>query len=112
MDKKNNRNVNGTHIKGYNVQECAERIRALRVQAGYTQDEASTKLFISRTFYGQVEKGIKGVSVDLFIRLSQLYDASLEYLLLGYDIDGKVSRKVLDHAARQMAALRDGFPRS
>ena len=72
----------------YDMKHSGERIRQLRIKAGLTQEKAANALNIDQSFYGRIETGKKGCSVDLFIQLSALFDVSLDYLILGryYDV--------------------------
>ena len=67
----------------YDVKQSGERIRQLRIKSGHTQEKVSEILNIDRSFYSRIEAGKKGCSIDLFIRLSELYSVSLDYLILG-----------------------------
>ena len=67
----------------YDIQESSARIRQLRVQSGYTQEKLAEALNIDQSYYGRIETGKRGCSVDLFVQLSDLFGVSLDYLILG-----------------------------
>ena len=67
----------------YDMKRSGERIRRLRITNGLTQERLAEALNIDQSFYGRIETGKKGCSVDLFIQLSTLFDVSLDYLILG-----------------------------
>ena len=67
----------------YDMKRSGERIRQLRIQKGFTQERIAEELNIDQSFFGRIETGKKGCSVDLFIQLSTLFDVSLDYLILG-----------------------------
>lgn len=67
----------------YNMKQSGERIRQLRIQNGLTQEKTANALNIDQSYYGRIETGKKGCSVDLFIQLAGLFDVSLDYLILG-----------------------------
>lgn len=67
----------------YSMEKSGERIRQLRIQNNYTQEELAGVLNIDRSFYSRIETGKKGCSIDLFIHLSTLFNVSLDYLILG-----------------------------
>ena len=72
----------------YDVKQSGERIRRLRINVGYTQEKMAEELNIDRSFYGRIETGKKGCSIDLLIQLSQMFNVSLDYLILGrYSVD-------------------------
>ena len=67
----------------YDIEKCGKRIRQLRIKKGLTQEKTANALNIDQSFYGRVETGKKGCSVDMFIQLSILFGVSLDYLILG-----------------------------
>ena len=70
-------------MTNYDIQASANRIRKLRYDHHYTQETAATFLGIDYRTLGNIERAARGCSVDLFIRLSEFYDVSLDYLILG-----------------------------
>ena len=69
----------------YDVKQSRERIRQLRTQHRYTQETLAKELNIDRSLLSHVEAGKRGCSVDLFVRLSDFFDVSLDLLILGKD---------------------------
>ena len=67
----------------YNMKQSGERIQQLRIQNGLTQEKIAEVLNIDRSFYSRIEAGKKGCSIDLFIRFSELFNVSLDFLILG-----------------------------
>ena len=67
----------------YNMAKTGERIRQLRIKSGLTQEKVANLLNVDQSFYGSIETGKKGCSVDLFIQLSAFFGVSLDYLILG-----------------------------
>ena len=67
----------------YDMKGSGERIRQLRIKNGLTQEKTAAALNIDRSFYNRIEAGKKGCSIDLFIQLSELFHASLDYLITG-----------------------------
>ena len=67
----------------YDINRSGDRIRQLRKMSGYTQEQLAQALSIDRSYYSRIESGKGGCSVDLFVRLSELFGVSLDYLILG-----------------------------
>ena len=67
----------------YDQKKSGERIKVLRKAYGYTQEELADKLNISAGHIGKIETGSKGVSIDLMIDLAEIFQVSLDYLILG-----------------------------
>ena len=96
-------------MKTYNVEETAARIRDLREAHGYKQEQVAELLNVDRRHIARIEAGTRGCSLDMLIRLSELYDVSLDYLVFGKDTDAKVLKSKLDAFMAQIAALRDSI---
>ncbi len=62
---------------------CGERLRALRIEKGLTQEETSEQLNISLRYYQMLERGEKLGSVDVLIAIGNIMGCSLDYLLTG-----------------------------
>lgn len=63
--------------------EIGQRIKRLRKEKKLTQEKLSEMLDISQKHYSEVERGLSGLSVQHYIRLSELLSVSLDYLLRG-----------------------------
>lgn len=59
----------------------SDRLRWLRNRFGYSQAAMAEKLSISRMAYTQYESGHRQPSLDTLLRIAQVYDVSLDYLL-------------------------------
>ena len=58
-----------------------ERLKKLRLQSDFTQQEVADKLNISRTAVGKYELGIAYPDVEKLKILSHIYNCSVDYLL-------------------------------
>ena len=96
-------------MKSYHIEESGKRIRTLRKAAGYTQEELAVRLGTDKSYLGHVESGRRGCSVDILVRLAEIFDVSLDYLILGDDHSGKMVKKSLDDLIQQLTLIRDGL---
>jgi len=64
----------------------AERIRSLRQQKNWTQEDMAEKLNISSNGYGNLERGTTGMTFHRLEQLAEIFGISLAELL---NIDGK-----------------------
>ena len=64
----------------YEIMEF-ENIRSLRIDKGYTQKQIGDYLGISQNTYSQYEIGVLKYPVDVLIKLADLYDVSIDYLV-------------------------------
>ena len=97
----------------YDVRQSGARIRLLRIQNRYTQEELAKLLNIDRSFLSSIEFGKKGCSVDLFIQLAAFFQISLDELILGAEHNRNVSKEevkdsisaLIDHLESFKASL-------
>ena len=71
----------------YDIKKSGVRIRQLRIDNGFTQENVALALNIDRSFYNRIETGKKGCSLDLLVQFSSLFHVSLDYLILGKHAD-------------------------
>ena len=70
-------------ILNYDMKQSGERIRQLRIQSKFTQEMLAKELNIDRSLLSHVEASKRGCSVDLFVRLSNFFNVSLDLLITG-----------------------------
>lgn len=66
----------------YDMEKSGARIRQLRIQNGYTQEQLAEKLNIDQSYYGRIETGKRGCPVEIFVQLSDLFGVTLNFLIL------------------------------
>ena len=64
----------------YNPVKTGNRIRECRQLKHLTQEQAAEALSISIKHYSEIERGITGLSFDMFIKLCDLYTVSADFL--------------------------------
>ena len=57
------------------------RLRDLRIEADYTQEELAEKADMSTVYLGEVERGQKVIGVDKFINIVKALGVSADYVL-------------------------------
>ena len=57
------------------------RLRDLRIEANYTQEELAEKADMSTVYLGEVERGQKVIGVDKFINIVKALGVSADYVL-------------------------------
>ena len=65
--------------------ELAEKIKTLRKQNGYTQQQVADKVNVSRSAYSQYEMGLKQPTIETHVLLAELYKCSIDYLVGRYN---------------------------
>ena len=70
-----------------------ENIRNLRIDNSYTQQQIADYLNIKQNTYSQYETGALNYPVDILMKLSDLYDVSVDYLLGRTDVKKPYPKK-------------------
>lgn len=96
--------------------EIGERLRKQRKKMGLTQEEAAELLGISTTYYGEIERGNRKLSVPRVLTVYERMGLEPTYLLTGEQLSDKVLLEifkdcpkekgpVLEQALRYLALL-------
>ena len=93
----------------YNIEEIGQRLYVLRKAYGYTQDQAAERLDIDRRHLSHLEKGTRGASIDLLLRMADLYGVSLDMIITGQNNNGTTLRHFFDAMIRIWSELRDSL---
>ena len=91
----------------YDMKQSGERIRQLRIQNGLTQEKTANALNIDQSYYGRIETGKRGCSVELFVQLSDIFGVSLDYLILGKSNNSSSKRVNAAQLKSDIAALME-----
>ncbi len=93
----------------YDIKASGHRIQSLRKRNELTQEQLATRLNIATSTLGNIERGKRGISIDLAIEIAILFNVSLDYLLLGREIqtDGikKQVHQMIEHLLEMEKAL-------
>ena len=88
-----------------------DRIKSARKKMNLTQEALAEKVDVTPFYIGELERGVKTPSLDLFIKLIEVLDVSADYLLRDKVSVGNVygdkrmARKLENLTPRQRAAL-------
>lgn len=58
-----------------------ERIKNLREDSDFTQQQVADKLFITRSAYSNYENGIRAVPLEILSNIADIYGTSVDYLI-------------------------------
>ncbi|MDF2567612.1 MAG: Transcriptional regulator, Cro/CI family [Oscillospiraceae bacterium] len=70
-----------------------KRLRDLREDRDWTQQNVADFLFINRRTYSAYENGVNAMSPEILVKLSDIYDTSIDYLLEVTDVKEPYPRK-------------------
>ena len=57
------------------------RLKDLREDHDYTQQQLADMLFINRRTYSSYETGMAGLPTEILVKLADIYDVSTDYIL-------------------------------
>ena len=63
--------------------KLGQNIAIYRKEAGLTQEQLAEKINVSRTYIVKIENGLQTGPIEIAIELAELFDVSLDFLLLG-----------------------------
>lgn len=63
------------------LQLIGNNFKKYRLQSGFTQESLAEKVGISTTFYANIERGGRGMSIFTLKKLSEALEISADYLL-------------------------------
>lgn len=85
--------------------ECGKRIQQLRKERGLTQEQLAEQLNVSQNTIAKIEFGLRRPFVDFLIELSEFFNISTNYLVLGVhaeEVDNKALKEDIDKAITQI----------
>ena len=88
--------------------EIGDRLRLRREEMGMTQKEAAKLLEMSETFYGEIERGNRRLSIERLLLVRERMDMSLTWLLAGEQpivIPEGITRQLPEEKAERMERL-------
>ena len=72
-------------MKELNYVEIGRRIKKARVNMGISQEAAAELCGLSPSFYSNIERGVKIMSLNTFISICSAFSLSADYLLPSFD---------------------------
>lgn len=76
-------------------------------QYHHTLDKAAQQLGIHRRSLSNIESGAKGCSIDLLVRISEVYGCSLDYLVLGRNLGNTAAKAALLETIQALIRLQN-----
>ena len=93
----------------FEAEKFGKRIASLRQQRQMTQEELADELGISWDYISKIEQGKRTPAIDLIISLSELFEISTDYLLLGRDVNQMLDRSKILAAAAMLTEIAGGM---
>ncbi len=71
--------------------DIADRLQELRKKAGYSQEQVAEMLGLSRQAVSKWESGQGKPEIDNIVKLTEIYNVSADYILLGIENRGTIA---------------------
>ena len=91
----------------------SKKLREARLRKGYTQEVLAEKAEIGAMYLGEIERGSKMPSLNIFIKLVEALDISADYILrdelssgMAFVLD-EITNKLIDLTPRQRKTAID-----
>lgn len=81
----------------YSTIETGKRIRQIRMEKSLTQEQFAEKIGVSTRQVRAFESGENGTSIDVLVAVAELFEVSLDYLVMG--------KPALTDAKRRLTAM-------
>lgn len=90
----------------YQPEQVGKRLRKMRMEHGDSRKKIAESIGRTLHYYGDIERGTCGMSVDTLIRLADYYHVSLDYLIYG-DMDEMpdAKRRQVEYAAVKLGSM-------
>ncbi len=95
----------------YNPYEIGERLSIMRGKNKLSQEEAASRMGISRNALSKYENGINKMSAEVIVKFAKIYGTSVDYLLSGVNIevhrniDNDIMMMLEGYTPKQLKAL-------
>jgi len=93
----------------FDIKACGNRIKALREKAGITQEQLANQLHIGYSHLSKIEVGTRTPSIDVLLELSDFFDVSLDWLVIGNVDDGKCIKRKIRRVINQLNEIEQGL---
>lgn len=67
------------------MEQIGQRIKELRTESGLTQKDLAEMIGVAQNTVSQYENGTASTSLEIIIKLSEVFHTTTDYLLLGKD---------------------------
>jgi len=88
-------------IKDKLYYEMGQRLKRIRTENQYTQEQMAELLELSTAYYGKVERGQYGLSLEKILLVSQKIEVDINYLFTGYKSSSFTVEELLDQCPKE-----------
>lgn len=92
---------------GFEQGAYGARIKQLRIGKGLTQEQLAERVRVTRTYIAKIENGLQVGPLELAIELADLFEVSLNYLLLGVEWEARDRKQRLQSVIAFLSELEE-----
>lgn len=81
--------------------EMGQRLKRIRIENQYTQEQMAELLELSTAYYGKVERGQYGLSLEKILLVSKKIEVDINYLFTGYKSRSFTIEEILDQCPKE-----------
>lgn len=90
----------------YNAKESGMRIAKQRKLKNLTQEQFAEKVNLSTSTIGRIERGLQPLSIDLLVEIAAFFNVSLDYVVLGVEMNPSEAKTAIDSAIATLIAAK------
>ena len=90
---------------GFEQGAYGARIKQLRIGKGLTQEQLAERVRVTRTYIAKIENGSQVGPLELAIEFADLFEVSLNYLLLGVEWEARDRKQRLQSVIAFLSEL-------
>ena len=94
----------------FNINACGQRIRKLRKTHDMTQEALAQQLNIASSHVSHLETGKRCCTIDLFVEIAELFQVSLDYLILGTESDCGILKNDCETMIKHLKDFQSKLP--
>lgn len=80
--------------------DMGKRLRRMRVEQNYTQEQLAEIIGVSTAYYGKIERGEHGLSLVRLVTINQKLNVDINYLLTGIKSSSFTLEKIISECPR------------
>ena len=95
------------NIMQYDTKASGKRIKQLRQEMNLSQEQLAEKLNVSQNMVAKIECGLRRPSVDFLIELTEFFETSIHYIVLGTSKEATDKKRQIEEAIEQIDQMMD-----
>lgn len=95
------------NIMQYDTKASGKRIKQLRQEMNLSQEQLAEKLNVSQNMIAKIECGLRRPSADFLIELTEFFETSIHYIVLGTSEEATDKKRQIEEAIEQIDQMME-----